>query len=178
MEIAIRRLAELNERAKSLDFPGWSHPYPGASEAEMREAEQAIMRELPSDLRILLKFSRSWMWREKGFDAVIFQAPKDISEDYFKPDEVMDQVAVSSASSVRVKPYFYSDKRLTIAFSDYFKFQIDEDPGPLGVFGQIVVVDTDAETIDVIADSLAEFVNRGADCLESQLSGGYPAERK
>ena len=154
----------------------WSTPDPPATDAEISEAEKAIGRSFPELLVSLWQCSRSWLWREKGFDAVIFNPPKELVSEFFAPSDPMDRVSVSTSLSSRVKETFYSKGRLTIAFSDYYRFQIDDDPTPDGVPGQIVVIDTESESIDVIAESLEEFVSHGLDCLELQIAGGYPRE--
>lgn len=151
---------------------GWSSPEPPASATEIRRAEASLGRRLPSSLTAMLKQSRAWSWRESGFDAVIFLPPDEIASESTEPADAGIDVAV--ALSETVKPYYYSDKRVTFATSDYYRFQIDEDPGEGGTSGQIVVVDFEEETIDVIADSLDAFVRRGIERLREQLAGGYP----
>jgi len=83
----------------------------------------------------------------------------------------MAQIIVGTSNDARVKPYFYSADRLTFAYSDYLRFQIDNDPAPGGKKGQIVVTDHDEETIDWVAGSLEEFVEHGFDRLRKALDG-------
>lgn len=155
----------------------WSVPEPPATQAEIESAEASMRRRFPNDLREAFSFSRRWLWREQVYDAIIFQSPADIAAEFYEPEDPMARVQVSVSGSGRVKPYFYSSKRITFAFSDYHRFQVDEDPTVDGRPGQIVVVDLDIETIDVIADSLEVFLLRGIRALERQLAGGYPLDR-
>lgn len=156
------------------DDPDWPTPDPPCSDEEIVEAEKAMGRKLPEDLIAIQRLSRCWLWREKRFDAVIFQLLEDVAYDHFSPEAEMSRIVVSTSTSERAKPFFYSSLRVTFAYADYFKFQIDEDPTEQGISGQIVVVDFENESIDVIADSLSDFVVRGIRCLEAQAAGGYP----
>jgi len=151
-----------------------AEPDPPASTSDIEFAERTLQRKLPEDLVAMLRCSRSWQWREEEFDAVIFSSPEEIVSDTLQPEDEHDEIAVSEALSPKVKAVFYSPQRLTIAYSDYHFFQIDDDPAAGGKPGQIVVIDHEAETIDVIADSLEAFVARGIACLQAQAAGGYP----
>lgn len=155
-------------------YAGWSIPEPPASENEIADAEERLGRVIPPQLKEILRCSRSWLWREKGFDAIVFLPPDEIVAESIEPPDGGINVALSR--SERVKAYFYSPNRITFAFSDYYRFQIDEDPANGGTPGQIVVADIEEEFVDVIAPSLDAFVRRGISCLEEQLRGGYPEQ--
>ena len=154
--------------------PCWVDPLPAASPEEIAVAERALGRPFPELLRELQRCSRAWQWREPDYDAVIVFPPIDIARESREPalEAARIQVGVSLGSAA--KAYYYSPQRLTFAYSDCHRFQIDDDPGPGGSVGQIVVIDHDEQTIDVAAPSLERFISHGIACLEQQLRGGYP----
>ncbi|MEO5558907.1 MAG: SMI1/KNR4 family protein, partial [Dokdonella sp.] len=153
---------------------GWSAPEPPATRGEIADAEKRFGRPLPHALIDVLLCSRSWLWRESTYDAVILLTPQDIALESLAPADADDELVVSKSLSDRVKPYCYSAQRIAFAYSDYCRFQIDEDPTARGMSGQVVVIDNDEETIDVVADSLGAFIEHGIDCVIAQAQGGYP----
>lgn len=154
--------------------PAWADPLPPATEQEIAAAEHSLDRVFPDLLRQLLLCSSAWQWREPAFDAVLLIAPEDIVRETRLPVLEAARIEVGESCTPAVKAYFYSAQRLVFAYSDYHRFLIDDDPGPGGHVGQIVVVNHDEQTIDLVAKALSEFIAHGLDCLERQLRGGFP----
>ena len=132
---------------------------------------------MPEGLKQLMRICSSWYWREARFDSVTVLAPEMLAEDYFEPDDEIDGVIVAHSASPKVKAYFYSEDRVPVAYSDYYRFQIDEDPTSSGRSGQIVVTDIWKQTIDVFSDSLEQFVIHGLNCVEENLKRALHAKR-
>lgn len=152
----------------------WAAPEPPATRRDIEIAESALGMSLPSLLKELMLCSRAWQWREQTYDAVLLLPPERIVHETLEPVAEISRIVVGESRTTEVKAYFYSRHRLTFAYSDYHRFQIDSDPGPGGHINQIVVIDHDEQTIDVAAKSLDQFIMHGLDCLERQLKGGYP----
>lgn len=150
-------------------LPGWV-PQAPATDEEIEAAEEALGRRFPSLLVEMLRLSSAWSWPEPRFDAVNFLAPDEIVRESTPPGDEGAEISVSVSLSDQVKPIYYSPRRLTIAYSDYCRFQIDDDPEPSGVAGQIVAIDHDEETIEVIAGSLEAFIVQGLEALERELA--------
>lgn len=153
--------------------PGYAYDLP-ALPSEIRDIERALGRPLPKLLRELLGCSKCWQWRDEEYD-VVFSPPDQIIRDTVQSEDEDGEIVVSVSLSSAVKPYFYSSQRLCFAYSDYLRFQVDDDPSIDGSAGQIVVTDHDEEAIDLVAGSLDEFVDHGLSRLERVLKEGrYP----
>lgn len=153
---------------------GFGLATPGASPIDIDMAEARLRRKLPPNLRAWLSRSRAWGWREPRYDAVDWLPPDAIVEHTLKPALAGDQIEVEVSLSEFVRPIAYSNKRLTFAVSDNFRFQIDNDPAPGGRKGQIVAIDFEAGTIELVAESLDAFAAWGLAQIRTQLMGGYP----
>ncbi|MEZ5469571.1 MAG: hypothetical protein R3F18_18150 [Lysobacterales bacterium] len=76
----------------------------------------------------MLRRSRAWLWRDPDYDAVVFLPPDEIVRETKRPADPAARIDVDLSESTGVKALYYSPLRTTFAYSDYFRFQIDEDP--------------------------------------------------
>ena len=150
---------------RTRDTAAWfalNPPEPGATAAEIAAAEHRLGRALPPLLVALQQLSRGWSWRSEAED-VMWLAPEDLAlgaRDFEKDIDWEVDAAGPGVAAVYDAP-----ERLTFAWSDARVFQIDFAPAARGVVGQVVAFDAEEGRIDVVAGSLAAFVEQGLRCL-------------
>lgn len=141
---------------------------PPATDAEIAKAEKKLKRPLPPAVAAMLRLSRAWGWDEEGLDTVIFLPPDEIVAQTLKPKDESLVLEVEDAATARVAATVYGPGRTTFARTDYLFFQVDDDPPPGGRPGQVVSIDFEEGIVDVVAESVDEFIARGLRCLRAQ----------
>lgn len=158
------------------DRPDMAQPAQGATDASIASAERRLKRPLPASLVAMLRCSRAWLWRDPDYDAVVFLPPDEIVRETKRPADAASRIDVDLSESTGVKALYYTPLRITFAYSDYFRFQIDEDPAAGGRPGQVLAVDVEEGTVKKVAESFEAFLIRGLQCIKAQLLGGYPEQ--
>ncbi|MGQ0799162.1 MAG: SMI1/KNR4 family protein [Pseudomarimonas sp.] len=141
---------------------------PPATDAEIAKAEKKLKRPLPPAVAAMLRLSRAWGWYEEGLDTVIFLPPDEIVAQTLKPKDESLMLDVEDAATSRVAAKVYGPGRTTFARTDYLFFQVDDDPPPGGRPGQIVSIDFEEGIVDLVAESVDEFIARGLCYLKAQ----------
>jgi cell wall assembly regulator SMI1 len=142
---------------------------PPATEAEIAKAEKKLKRALPPAVAAMLRLSRAWGWNEEGLGTVTFLPPGEIVEQTLKPKDESLVLEVEDAATSRVAALVYGPGRTTFARTDYLFFQVDDDPPPGGRPGQVVSIDFEEGLVDVVAESVDDFIARGLRCLKAQV---------
>lgn len=140
---------------------------PPATDAEIAKAEKQLKRPLPPAVAAMLRLSRAWGWQDEALDAVMFLPPGEIVAQTLKPRDESLVLEVEDAATSRVAAKVYGPGRTTFARTDYLFFQVDDDPPPGGRPGQVVSIDFEEGVVDVVAESVDEFVARGLRCLKA-----------
>jgi cell wall assembly regulator SMI1 len=172
-------VSDLHETWRRLQAIGagradWMAPEPPATGDAIAKAERKLKRPLPPAVVALLGLSRAWGWREEGLDAVLFLPPDEIVEQTLRPRDEAMVLEVEDAVTSRVATLVYGPGRTTFARTDHLFFQVDDAPPPGGRPGQVVSIDFEEGLVDVVAESVDEFLVRGLHCLKAQLEGGFP----
>jgi len=115
----------------------------------------------PRDVGEVLRIARRRFWNMPKYDSVVLYDLDSAIRESVEPESEMEQILVTTSLSPRVKPFLYSKRRTTFAYSDYYVFQYDQDPTEDGVKGQIVVADTESGEINLFASDLNEFLQIG-----------------
>lgn len=121
---------------------------------EIESAELKLGRPLPAELRSLLLTVGTFSWVDPEFQQVELLAPAGIAERTLRDVSL----EVDDSLSPKVKPVARSPARTIFAISDYLVFQIDEDPAATGEIGQVVAIDAEEGTVELIASSLSTLV--------------------
>lgn len=146
-------------------------PIQPCSESEIFEAERLRGRMFhPSQRQLFLEVGK-FSWRERLFDSVNVCAPLHVARMEIQAET---DIVVLSSTSTEVRPVGMTAKRSALAYSDYHRFFLDEEPLPSGRVGQVVCVDVLEESIFLLEESVDALLARAIACLEIQLNRGYP----
>lgn len=139
-----------------------------ATEAEIAEAEKKLKRALPPAVTAMLRLSRAWGWYRKALDTVIVLSPDEIVAQTLKPSDESLVLEIEDAATPRVEAKVYGPGRTTFARTGYLFFQVDDDPPPGGRPGQVVAIEFEEGVVDVVFESVDEFIARGLRSLQVQ----------
>ncbi len=155
---------------------------PRAAAEDIAAAETALGMSLPDDLRALYARHAYMMsaWQGVCVDPVqtIAESQRSLEDVAFNMAADADEGANPEPflkASGAVAPVIYARSRIPFGSQGNTDLLIDLEPPAGGTPGQIVRLDIEFGTIEVLANSLTEFFTQGLEAFSQEKPAGKPA---
>src|SRR6476469_4505035 len=156
----------------------------GCSEAELSELEHRLDCQLPEDFKAFYRHHNGQKGKTTGlFLGLEFIGTSNLYQEWanwrdlmLEDEEIATAIESESFPQDAIKPVYINLKWIPIARDGSGNhLGLDLDPGPAGMFGQVINFGADEERKFVLAPSLTDFV---AWMLAQYQSGNYQAEQR